>query len=137
MERDMKMVTFAAFILAGLIPCFSNFFMDVLVNYGVCMARLSPNAMLTFATFSHFYEAFIGVMPSLCIFCCLFKMSKTVGDDPVGCVRFSVQNRECYIEQALPGMVEGWRYKWLHMSYGSDRYRLHFTHELPDPISEY
>lgn len=80
-ERHGQIVTFAAFVVAGLIPPFSEFFMDVLMKYGVRMAQLSPNALLTLATFSHLCEAFVGVMPSVCVFRRLFKMSKTGGDD--------------------------------------------------------
>lgn len=62
------MVTFAAFILSGLIPPFSDFFMNVLVKYRVKMGHLSLNAVLTLAVFSHLCEVFVGVKPSLCVF---------------------------------------------------------------------
>lgn len=72
--------------------------MDVLMKYRVKMVHLSPNAVRTLATFSHFYEAFVGVMPFVCMFHRLFKMSKNGGDDRVGCVRISVHHRESYIK---------------------------------------
>nr|CAH67803.1 OSIGBa0132E09-OSIGBa0108L24.17 [Oryza sativa] len=56
-----RSVFFLPFAMAGLVPPFSSFFMDVLEFYDLQMAHLTPNAVMTLAIFAHLCEMFIGV----------------------------------------------------------------------------
>ena len=56
-----RSVFFLPFTMAGLVPPFSSFFMDVLEFYDLQMAHLTPNAVMTWAIFAHLCEMFIGV----------------------------------------------------------------------------
>ena len=60
-----RSIFFLPFAMAGLVPPFSHFFMDVLEFYDLQMAHLTPNAVMTLAIFAHLCEMFIGVRPSL------------------------------------------------------------------------
>nr|CAE02876.1 OSJNBb0022F23.13 [Oryza sativa Japonica Group] len=55
-----RSVFFLSFTMAGLVPPFSSFFMDVLELYNLQMAHLTPNAVMTLAIFAHLCEMFIG-----------------------------------------------------------------------------
>lgn len=70
----VKSVFFLSFAMAGLIPPFSSFFYDVLEFYGIQMAHLTPNAVMTLAIFAHLCEMFIGVRLSLRLFWYFFTM---------------------------------------------------------------
>nr|AAV43846.1 hypothetical protein [Oryza sativa Japonica Group]AAV43950.1 hypothetical protein [Oryza sativa Japonica Group] len=63
-----RSVFFLSFAMAGLVPPFSSFFMDVLELYDLQMAHLTPNAVMTLAIFAHLCEMFIRVRPSLRLF---------------------------------------------------------------------
>nr|ABA99806.1 retrotransposon protein, putative, unclassified [Oryza sativa Japonica Group] len=63
-----RSVFFLPFAMAGLVPPFSSFYMDVLEFYDLQMAHLTPNAVMTLAIFAHLCEMFIGVRPSLRLF---------------------------------------------------------------------
>nr|AAT47082.1 hypothetical protein [Oryza sativa Japonica Group] len=55
-----RSVFFLPFAMAGLVPPFSSFFMDVLEFYDLQMVHLTPNAVMTLAIFAHLCEMFIG-----------------------------------------------------------------------------
>lgn len=59
-ENKGHIVTFAGFVLAVLFSPFSDFFMEVLVKYQLCMAHLSMNIVLTLVVFVHLCEASWG-----------------------------------------------------------------------------
>nr|ABF97534.1 retrotransposon protein, putative, unclassified [Oryza sativa Japonica Group] len=63
-----RSVFFLSFAMAGLVPSFSIFFMDILEFYDLQMAHLTPNAIMTLAIFAHLCEMFVGVRPSLRLF---------------------------------------------------------------------
>ena len=66
--QDGDVVTFHDFLVMGLLPPFSDFFMEVLEAFGPHMLHLHPNAVLILATFAHACEAFVSVMPSVALF---------------------------------------------------------------------
>jgi hypothetical protein len=49
--------------MAGLVPPFSPFFVEVLETYTIHMVHLVPNTVVTLALFAHTCEMFIGVQP--------------------------------------------------------------------------
>jgi hypothetical protein len=58
-------VYFLAYVLAGLMPSFSSFFLMLLEHYGLQLQHLSPHSIMLVAIFAHFCEMFVGVRPSV------------------------------------------------------------------------
>nr|ABF93467.1 retrotransposon protein, putative, unclassified [Oryza sativa Japonica Group] len=79
-----RSVFFLSFAMAGLVPPFSSFFMDVLELYDLQMAHLTPNAVMTLAIFAHLCEMFIGVCPSLRLFRWFFTVQPVSPPSVVG-----------------------------------------------------
>jgi hypothetical protein len=61
-------IYFSAYALARLVPPFSSFFLVLLEHYGLQLKHLSPHSITLVAIFAHFYEKFMGVWPSMCLF---------------------------------------------------------------------
>nr|CAE03620.3 OSJNBb0003B01.11 [Oryza sativa Japonica Group]CAH67812.1 OSIGBa0138H21-OSIGBa0138E01.3 [Oryza sativa] len=79
-----RSIFFLPFAMAGLVPPFSSFFMDVLEFYDLQMAHLTPNAVMTLAIFAHLCEMFIGVRPSLRLFRWFFTVQSVSPPSVVG-----------------------------------------------------
>jgi hypothetical protein len=56
-----------------MVPPMSLFLHAVLSMYGVVLAHLHPNALLTLAIFQYHREAFVGVRPSIALFRVFFE----------------------------------------------------------------
>jgi hypothetical protein len=69
--RDARV--FFCFLVAGMVSPMSLFLHAVLSTYGVVLAHLHPNALLTLAIFQHLCEAYVGMHPLLALFCVLFE----------------------------------------------------------------
>ncbi|RLN05152.1 hypothetical protein C2845_PM13G08980 [Panicum miliaceum] len=69
-----EVVTFLPFLLMGLVPPFSPFFVAVLEAYAVHLVHLTPNAILTLAIFAYACEMFFGVSPSMELFHHFFSL---------------------------------------------------------------
>lgn len=108
-EERGEFIIFATSIFVGLVPAFSDFFMEFLMLYGLWMTHLTPNAIITLAVFAHICEAFVGVMPSVAIFRRFFKLPKTGGSDPVGSVRLTIRSKVGYIDYAPQLKIEKWK----------------------------
>ena len=54
---------FVSAIFAGLVPPFSEFFLDVLRQYNLQALHLHPNSVLLLAIFAYYCEAHVGLMP--------------------------------------------------------------------------
>jgi hypothetical protein len=63
--------------MAGLVPPFSPFFVEVLEVYAIHMVHLVPNAIVTLAQFAHACETFISVQPLVELFCHLFSLCQS------------------------------------------------------------
>nr|ABA94516.1 retrotransposon protein, putative, unclassified [Oryza sativa Japonica Group] len=111
-----RSVFFLPFAMAGLVPPFSSFFMDVLEFYDLQMAHLTPNAVMTLAIFAHLCEMFIGVRPSLRLFRWFFTVQSVSPPSVVGGCYFQprgpVLNR--YIPCALRKKWDDWKSDWFY-----------------------
>ena len=58
---------FVSAIAAGLVPPFSEFFFSVLRHYKLQALHLHPNSVLLLSIFAYYYEAYLGVMPSVAL----------------------------------------------------------------------
>ena len=55
-------------LMAGLVPPFSAFFLEILRHYRVHLLHLHPTLITILATFAYLCEAFLGVEPSVAFF---------------------------------------------------------------------
>jgi hypothetical protein len=69
-----EVVIFLPFLMAGLVPPFSPFFIEVLETYAIHMVRLVPNTVVTLALFAHMCEMFVGVHPLVELFRHFFSL---------------------------------------------------------------
>ena len=53
----------------GLVPPFSDFLLEILCTYDLKLLHLNPGAILDLSVFAYVCEAFVGVMPSVALFC--------------------------------------------------------------------
>nr|ABA94863.1 retrotransposon protein, putative, unclassified [Oryza sativa Japonica Group] len=111
-----RSVFFLPFAMAGLVPPFSSFFMDVLEFFDLQMAHLTPNAVMTLAIFAHLCEMFIGVRPSLRLFRWFFTVQSVSPPSVVGGCYFQprgpVLNR--YIPCVLRKKWDDWKSDWFY-----------------------
>ncbi|KAE8812374.1 hypothetical protein D1007_10739 [Hordeum vulgare] len=61
-------------VFVGLVPPFSLFFIAILNHYGIQALHLQPNSILLLSVFAFYFEAFVGVRPSLALFRHFFSM---------------------------------------------------------------
>lgn len=108
---------FLFFLIAGLVPLFSDFFLAILEHYQVHMLHLHPNAVLTLAIFTHLCEAFVGAMPSLELIRHFFAMRLIPGNQVFSCVCFHLASKAkeaSIISLELYTHVKEWCWKWVH-----------------------
>lgn len=137
MRRGGEIITFAMFVFAGLVPPFSSFFLELLLEYGLRMSHLGPNSVIALAAFAHLCEAFVRVMPSVAVFRRLFKVSRACGGDPVGSVWITIRSEEGYIEYSSQLKIEKWRRQWFVMVLDSVPRRLRFARHEPVAVPAY
>nr|CAJ86407.1 OSIGBa0125M19.10 [Oryza sativa] len=133
-----RSVFFLPFAMAGLVPPFSSFFMDVLEFYDLQMAHLTPNAVMTLAIFAHLCEMFIGVRPSLQLFRWFFTVQSVSPPSVVGGCYFQprgpVLNR--YIPCALRKKWDDWKSDWFYTPL-ADEARLRLPSQPPAQTSSW
>nr|AAX96860.1 retrotransposon protein, putative, unclassified [Oryza sativa Japonica Group]ABA92420.1 retrotransposon protein, putative, unclassified [Oryza sativa Japonica Group] len=133
-----RSVFFLPFAMAGLVPPFSSFFMDVLDFYDLQMAHLTPNAVMTLAIFTHLCEMFIGVRPSLRLFRWFFTVQSVSPPSVVGGCYFQprgpVLNR--YIPCALRKKWDDWKSDWFYTPLANEA-RLRLPSQPPAQVSSW
>nr|CAD39397.2 OSJNBb0089K24.7 [Oryza sativa Japonica Group] len=133
-----RSVFFLPFAMAGLVPPFSSFFMDVLEFYNLQMAHLTPNAVMTLAIFAHLCEMFIGVRPSLRLFRWFFTVQSVSPPSVVGGCYFQprgpVLNR--YIPCVLRKKWDDWKSDWFYTPL-ADEARLRLPSQPPSQASSW
>jgi hypothetical protein len=68
--------------MAGLVPPFSPFFMEVLEAYAIHMVHLIPNVVVTLVLFAHACEIFVDVQPSVELFRHFFSLCQSPSASP-------------------------------------------------------
>nr|CAE04108.1 OSJNBa0096F01.16 [Oryza sativa Japonica Group]CAE04553.1 OSJNBa0052P16.2 [Oryza sativa Japonica Group] len=133
-----RSVFFLPFAMAGLVPPFSSFFMDVLEFYDLQMAHLTPNAVMTLGIFAHLCEMFIGVRPSLRLFRWFFTVQSVSPPSVVGGCYFlprgPVLNR--YIPCVLRKKWDDWKSDWFYTPL-ADEARLRLPSQPPAQASSW
>nr|CAH67544.1 H0425E08.12 [Oryza sativa]CAH67736.1 H0522A01.7 [Oryza sativa] len=133
-----RSVFFLSFAMAGLVPPFSTFFMDILEFYDLQMAHLTPNAIMTLAIFAHLCEMFIGVRPFLWLFRWFFTVQPVSPPTVVGGCYFQprgqVLNR--YIPCVLRKKWDDWKSDWFYTPL-ADEARLRLPSQPPAQASSW
>jgi hypothetical protein len=88
--RDARV--FLCFLVAGMVPPMSLFLHAALSTYSVVLAHLHPNTLLTLASFHYLCEAFVGVRPSVALFCIFFEAHLDAGGAISGCLSFRLRS---------------------------------------------
>nr|CAE03481.2 OSJNBa0065O17.6 [Oryza sativa Japonica Group] len=133
-----RSVFFLSFAMAGLVPPFSNFFMDVLEFYDLQMAHLTPNAIMTLAIFAHLCEMFIGVRPSLRLFQWFFTVQLVSPPTVVGGCYFQPRGQVLhrYIPCVLRKKWDDWKSDWFYTPL-ADEARLRLPSQPPAQASSW
>nr|CAH66809.1 OSIGBa0135C13.4 [Oryza sativa] len=133
-----RSIFFLPFAMAGLVPPFSSFFMDVLEFYDLQMAHLTPNAVMTLSIFAHLCEMFIGVRPSLQLFRWFFTVQSVSPPSVVGGCYFQprgpVLNR--YIPCVLRKKWDDWKSDWFYTPLANEA-RLRLPSQPPTQVSSW
>ena len=95
----------------GLVPPFSDFFLEILRAYDLKLLHLTPGAILDLSVFAYVCEAFVGVMPSVALFRHFFypRVGKEgwLGGGVTFCFRQNV--KQFYPEMVVKSKWEEWR----------------------------
>ncbi|KAE8817892.1 retrotransposon protein [Hordeum vulgare] len=73
---------------ARLVPPFSDFFYAILSPDEIRALHLHPNYVLFLAIFAFYYEAFMGMRPSMVLFCHFFSLQFTPQVQRSTCISF-------------------------------------------------
>ncbi|KAE8768935.1 hypothetical protein D1007_59535 [Hordeum vulgare] len=119
---------------AGLVPSFSSFFTSILNHYGIQDLHLQPNSILLLSFFAFYYEAFVGVRPSVALIRHFFSMRLHEGAHLSTCVSFVVAQSSNLLLKARK-KVENFRHRWVLMILKDANPRLEVPKMLPQKTS--
>jgi hypothetical protein len=63
-----EFVLFNSYVMCGLVPPISSFFLLLLEEFDLQLQHLTPHSVLLVAVFAHFMDMFVGVRPCVAIF---------------------------------------------------------------------
>jgi hypothetical protein len=93
----------------------------VLSTYGVVLAHLHPNTLLTLAIFQYFCKVFVGVCPSIALFRIFFEAHLDVGGAISGCLSFRLHSDMVMrFISILNKEWEEWRANWCFMRFNEE-----------------
>jgi hypothetical protein len=99
----------------------SLFLHATLSTYGMVLAHLHPNALLTLAIFQYLCEAFIGVHPLVALFRIFFEVSLDIDGAISGCLSFHLCLSMVTIFIPMPNREwEEWRANWCFMRFDEE-----------------
>jgi hypothetical protein len=117
--RDLaagEFILFNSYIMCGLVPPISSFFLLLLEEFGLQLHHLTPHSVLLVAVFAHFMEMFMGVRPCTTIFRHFYALvgtgrSKREVDAYYFQLRHGMANS--YIAAFSSSKWEDWREGWV------------------------
>jgi hypothetical protein len=102
-----EIVLFVSFIRAGLCLLASSFLHRFLQYFGVCLNHLTPNGVLHLLVFVHLCETFLGIPPSIFLFCNISSLG--------GCgIQFRQGKKNLFFNYDLVDSVKEWRSEWFY-----------------------
>jgi hypothetical protein len=114
-----EIVLFVPFIQHGLgLPAYP-FLHGLLHYYGITLNHLNPNSILHLSIFVHFYEIFLGIPPSITLFCYFFKLKPhldAANPHVLGGagIQFRLRKKKEYLHYTLVDSVKNWRTEWFY-----------------------
>jgi hypothetical protein len=118
--RDLaagEFVLFNSYIMCGLVPPISSFFLLLLEEFGLQLHHLTPHSVLLVAVFAHFMEMFVGVRPCTTIFKHFYALVGTGKSkrSEIGAYYFQLRHRMAgsYIAAFSSSKWEDWREGWV------------------------
>ncbi|KAE8783877.1 hypothetical protein D1007_42628 [Hordeum vulgare] len=118
-------------VFADLVPPFSSFFTTILNHYGIQALHLQPNSILLLSVFAFYYEAFVGVRPSVTLFRHFFSLRLHDGAHLSACVSFIVAQGGNLLLKAGK-KVEKFRHRWVRLSLKDANHQLEEPKGLPE-----
>jgi hypothetical protein len=118
-EEVKEQVVFASFFERGFNLPAGDFFRGLLYYYKLEPVHLVPNSITVVATFIHFCEAYLGLLPHFLIWRHLFCVENTgKRSGPVGAVLFCLRSgiKLEWIDTDLPDNTDGWRSEWFYIA---------------------
>jgi hypothetical protein len=117
--RDARV--FLCFLVAGMVPPMSLFLHAALSTYGVLLAHLHPNTLLTLAIFQYLCEAFVGVRPSVALFRIFFEAHRDASGAISGCLSFHLRLGMVTRFLSMPNREwEEWRANWCFVRFSEE-----------------
>jgi hypothetical protein len=117
--RDLDMgefILFNSYIMCGLVPPISSFFLLLLEEFGLQLQHLTPYSVLLMAVFAHFMEMFVGVHPCTTIFRHFYALVGTGRcKREIGAYYFQLRHgmANSYITAFSSSKWEDWREGWV------------------------
>jgi hypothetical protein len=118
--RDLavgEFVLFNSYIMCGLVPPISSFFLLLLEEFGLQLHHLTPHSILLVAVFAHFMEMFVGVRPCTTIFKHFYALVGTgkAKRSEIDAYYFQLQHGMAgsYIAAFSSSKWEDWREGWV------------------------
>ena len=123
-EGTLETVVFRDFMERGLTIHVSEFFHALLQFWGIQLHDLTPQSILHLPIFTHFCEAFLGILPHFHLFQHFFTLvpvpnaaKPTIVGGCVGvyCQACSERKDRVYILYSLSNKVIEWKPKWFYV----------------------
>jgi hypothetical protein len=116
-----EIVLFVAFVRAGLCLPASPFLHRFLRLFDISLNHLTPNGVLHLSVFVHFCEAFLGILPSITLFCYFFYLKPHPKSNNTsvlgGCgIQFRQNKQKEFFEYTLVDSMKDWRTEWFYAS---------------------
>jgi hypothetical protein len=118
--RDLaagEFVLFNSYIMCGLVPPISSFFLLLLEEFGLQVHHLTPHSVLLVVVFAHFMERFVGVRPCTAIFKHFYALVGTgrAKRSEIGAYYFQLRHGMAgsYIAAFSSSKWEYWREGWV------------------------
>ena len=128
-----EVAIFFSFILAGLMPPFSDFFLATLRFFNIHLAHLVSNSIIQLATFAHLCEQFIGVVPSVTLFRVFYSLRPASTQHVVGSCSFRLRESGHYIPMPMKGKWDSWTRHWVYLQAGATDSHLAWPEEPAEP----
>jgi hypothetical protein len=114
-----EIVLFISFVRAGLCLPTSAFLHHFLQYFGICLNHLTPNGVLHLSVFVHLRETFLGILPSISLFCYFFRLKPHPRSDNIsplgGCgIQFRQGKKNLFFDYDLVDSVKEWRSEWFY-----------------------
>jgi hypothetical protein len=108
-----EIVMFISFVRASLCLSASAFLYRFLQYFGICLNHLTPNGVLHLSMFVHLCEPFLGILPSISLFCYFFHMKPHPRSDNIsplgGCgIQFCQGKENLFFDYDLVDSLKEW-----------------------------